>query len=1045
MDPFPSSYGARFRQFITFFCRLLIITYIFTTTLWSQSSISDDFGAYPSGTAPTPNWQPGTGFWYVANGQLCESSGQYYAGIFRNRFINTSFEVTVRIQIHSPQSAVGLFFNSASPANADFCQMISLEGPRIIFGYFSQGVFQTTKMVTTSSPISHGRWHTLRLRVDLDRQTYTFFLNEDRIAEELPLQYFSGYVGLQNSISTACFDDFVFKPRIMRQKPKGFYWPGAVAIGDRGQLWIASAAARSVDKVTRDGRRVQKLRREYKGESDFTAPTALATFNNGGVVVLDTTEKRLHLFSATGIWQASAGKELVRPVDLTIWNDNYVVVSDLALKKIQLYDKELQAAGVLEWSEPLQAIALAAHDSMLALADLFSSRLLLVAGEPKKWRLKTSFHLPAGEIFGLALDQEQLYVSLHNQVQRLDFNGMNMASLTLDHMHGLVPRKPAIRGDEIFIPDFIHDRLVISDLALSGADIRHQFDARGNLNLSWAGGYTGPTRLKVWQDSLLFATYTGKKSSQSHQFSLANTQASHLYRIQYAPLLLAVPPDTSLSRPIPIMAPAAPGKTQFMEINCAVILFTNVIDSTRVQKDWPVMPKLDQGEIQRIRAQIEDMRLFYWMNSGMRLNLSLDYLLVEELLDSQRIFGPESYYPPHEQMVLKVFADQGIDPRFYQAIFYIACVRSFNEKEKQWQLAGNGGGFTAGLSETGKIGISWWLATPKHHPAGNNWLAVHEFHHQLDDLFALSGYPEYWFNHFAPLLGNVANFGEHFDGNAYILRNWPADKWFDIKFARLQFADDQDMDGIPDDALGLPMDERRLNSRPDRLDSDGDGVSDRDELLFSNWVAEGHGEIYARPAQFPSLNHPDTDGDGLDDLRDPYPLYPWKPEISYRGRLVKYSKIGHSTDTRAPCSILANWSSDSLYFKILAPLDRKIRLLLDANADGWFVGSDNLEFNLTTADPPETRGVVFNANVPGRWPFMDPELKEQLRFNWRRSADKKSHLLAIARSTRLGLSCEGNEKVGLSISVSTVAEQKKPGKNISIYEPNRFFYLTLKK
>ncbi|MDQ7053580.1 MAG: hypothetical protein Q9P14_12030 [candidate division KSB1 bacterium] len=52
-----------------------------------------------------------------------------------------------------------------------------------------------------------------------------------------------------------------------------------------------------------------------------------------------------------------------------------------------------------------------------------------------------------------------------------------------------------------------------------------------------------------------------------------------------------------------------------MELEGLVILFTNVIDSGRVTPEWPAMPPLPGGEVQRIRAQLEAGRRFYWMNS----------------------------------------------------------------------------------------------------------------------------------------------------------------------------------------------------------------------------------------------------------------------------------------------------------------------------------------------------------------------------------------------------------------------------------------------
>ena len=198
----------------------------------------------------------------------------------------------------------------------------------------------------------------------------------------------------------------------------------------------------------------------------------------------------------------------------------------------------------------------------------------------------------------------------------------------------------------------------------------------------------------------------------------------------------------------------------------ATIIFTNVLDSSKLKPSFPELPPLDEYELNRIKSQVEDGIRFYWMNSGMNLFLDNDYIIVDEQLFHHQVFGSQWWYPPKEDWVTKAIGKRGNKVEDYVAVLYLACVRDFNEKTGKYELRGKGGGFTAGIGANSQYGLSYWEVTHANHGSGNNWLMAHEFHHQLDELFLVSGYPEYWFNHFSPTVNTAADFGEHFDGNA---------------------------------------------------------------------------------------------------------------------------------------------------------------------------------------------------------------------------------------------------------------------------------------
>jgi hypothetical protein len=470
-----------------------------------------------------------------------------------------------------------------------------------------------------------------------------------------------------------------------------------------------------------------------------------------------------------------------------------------------------------------------------------------------------------------------------------------------------------------------------------------------------------------------------------------------------------------------------------------VILFANVVDEKK-SGAWPDQPPLPAEEIERIVAQIRNGRHYYWMNSGMRLNLDMDFFIVDRPLSRSDVFQGHSYYPPVEGMAAGILKEKGAEVDEYESIYYLVVSRDYDPETKTWDIRGPGGAFTNGLGWNGRYGRSWWEVTREGHPAGNNWLVVHEFHHQLDELFMLSGYPEYWFNHFSPHIGTSGNFGEHFDGNAYILREWPANRYFDLDFGEIRFADDSDGDGIPDDAPHLPMDENRLGSSTDRRDTDQDGLTDLEEVALSNWIVSGWGETYANPAPLPDLTNPDSDGDGVSDAADPYPLLPFKPAISPLA--AGLTRILATEDARAPHTVDAAWTADSLFLRFDIPEGRRVRILLDANADGWFSGRDNIEFKLATHGTMDAEVNVLHAGRPDVWAAGSEILARSLGYTWRR-LDDATYQLAVAQNPQLGIDLRIGEQIGLNAGVALPEFDDGRERYLTVHEPNRSIHFTL--
>ncbi|MCK5571390.1 MAG: hypothetical protein KAJ12_01455, partial [Bacteroidetes bacterium] len=214
-----------------------------------------------------------------------------------------------------------------------------------------------------------------------------------------------------------------------------------------------------------------------------------------------------------------------------------------------------------------------------------------------------------------------------------------------------------------------------------------------------------------------------------------------------------------------------------------------------------------------------------------------------------------------------------------------------------------------------------------------DWLLLHEFHHQLDALLDASGHPEY--HHADQPWKMPGRFGEDFDFNALIIRNAAQDSWDHLRFGTLEETADRDRDGVPDDEPTLPFDEKRLGGDAGEKDSDGDGLDDLDEVMAGTSRGTGLALV-------------DTDGDGLVDGIDPEPLYPFAPlfrQIPDTGLTADHA-FGSIEAEDLTAQFRCGWDSAAITIHYDATSAANLLFQIDANCDGWFHGFDNLQIRI---------------------------------------------------------------------------------------------------
>jgi hypothetical protein len=499
------------------------------------------------------------------------------------------------------------------------------------------------------------------------------------------------------------------------------------------------------------------------------------------------------------------------------------------------------------------------------------------------------------------------------------------------------------------------------------------------------------------------------------------------------------------------------GKTMFLRIPVAVLVYADVVNVDTLTPDAPQPPPVERAYLDYLRREVEMAQLFFWCNSHMKLWLDCDWFIVTKRITVGKNEPPQRDWRRDLESLLKL---RGRSLDDYPAVVEITCERVWNPKAKRFEFAPSGGG-TYGADM--RPGSSHFLGG--HDPA---WLFVHEFHHQLDSQFAESGYPEYPFNHFAITPDGFAdNFGEHYNGNAWILRHWHGGNlslWFANKFGKIAVVDDADEDGIPDDCPAVPLDEKRFNSSPNLKDTDGDGLSDLDEVLAFTWVWEmlvWPAEINARAKYvLPDPRNPDSDGDGIPDGDDPLPIYACEPVIrrteANEGKpwfwveedltdVPRPMKVEHPAQPLKG-EIFLSHNGEELRFRFVfnQPV-ALVHIQLDCLANGYYVGADNLDIRLRPdwdALKVAADVSVNNAGSTERWPFQDRTLMpaDHVRAAVKKNeADRKFELrVAIRRTEAIGLNLGSGSQIGLAIYLQV--EPNSP-RWLSVFEPYRLIPL----
>lgn len=360
--------------------------------------------------------------------------------------------------------------------------------------------------------------------------------------------------------------------------------------------------------------------------------------------------------------------------------------------------------------------------------------------------------------------------------------------------------------------------------------------------------------------------------------------------------------------------------TKFASLEILTVLYTNT-NSGDIQPN----------EIPKIKNMLEQARSFYWRNSGLKMNLDLSYLIIDEYLD----VDPDDYGTDGVQQDLHA---RGVQDLQYDAVFRISSGTNgfWSWGTPSWSFMGPA--HSTGFSHvcwhwcSGSMGAPYPINEPNY---GLTWFFTHEFQHAMDDIYYDNGNPEMYHGD-QPEDFPVAC-GEEYDFQAKMYRDFQ--DWLALSGFRGQILESEDIDhdDIPDNDSRVPSDELRFGSDSLQVDTDNDGLSDYQEFIAG--IYEGTNPTEA-----------DTDGDSLSDSEDKYPLYPVNDEVPIftpvlngdieDGWSLLVDQLNFKT-TSLDCKIYTNWNTDYLYLAFEMSAYAIPSIFIDAKADGWWHDKDN--------------------------------------------------------------------------------------------------------
>jgi hypothetical protein len=843
---------------------------------------------------------PISGEWFIGDGTLSITTREFDQALATSFYAYDSSPYAIEGRLRG--SRAGFLFCMDERSTHALSHMVRFEEREILTGYFDGGgKFISTKVFI--SPVSPEEWVALRVEIDPRARTYEIWVDDIVVGRDTALVFPSGYVGLQASAGTSEFTRLRVTGKETKSTPLR---PRRRTQASFQHVAFVRAGRDNVTIYNPDLEMYQALDLEGRilALDPARRPPPADTRRLAHNLTYQILENRILITDRTSGQVDTVRDQLVRPTSLLVESDSSFFVADPGARAVHRFSRR-------------------------------------------------------GEHLG-------------------SFTGASFGGL-------IAPRGIDLFGsDEIVIADY--NRLVFVKRSLSEVLPEIRVRGPGEIRLSWDRFLNESPSLEYARDGGAWRIIRGSVSEDRRRNSvrLSGLRPLTRYTVRTSPSLRSIPPGGA--RPLEHRVSTPPGRPGMMAYNrLQVLLMVYRSISYRdvyPEKEYPDVPDgrtLSDAELEYLKQAIQFNEEFTFRNSACKLFLDFDFYVVEDTLWLSDLGEKDPYWLPPNRRVARDFKTaagaMGKSPEEYAGIVVpYAWLNHPPRRKSALSDTSRGeainirqayGGGTYGVPAPWEFSRVGYTGNPFQDAfSRQDWLILHEFHHQIDALLEESGHPAY--HHSDRPWEMPGRFGEDFDFNAWIIRNAPHQWWDHLRFGTYEEAADTDLDGVPDDAPQLPLDENRLGGDPLERDTDGDGLEDLEELMAG--TSRG-----TDPALV------DTDGDGLADGMDPEPLYRIAPVFrrASKGELGTEHAFGSIQREEVNAEFRCGWDSSALIITCDASSPVHLLLQIDAQADGWFHGFDNLQIRLAS-DGDSTRVLDYYLRDCSSWSEVPKDRKDIL-------------------------------------------------------------------
>jgi len=464
-----------------------------------------------------------------------------------------------------------------------------------------------------------------------------------------------------------------------------------------------------------------------------------------------------------------------------------------------------------------------------------------------------------------------------------------------------------------------------------------------------------------------------------------------------------------------------PRTTEYLDFPLTVLLFTNGVFSER--------------QIESLRLQLKATRLFFWVNSRMTCNITPTLIPISDRRQTPLkppaagTPGVKAFLSDLENLWHSVSEQVGGELPLPRNLFIIYAVSSHSPKSPRRAVtygSADMGAAVSVLTQSGDDTFYWSFITECRRQLSISHLASG----REDSLRGLLKDPD------------LDESTVLWDSPADLLRAMGRQSWLSNRYGVFKLTGDADEDGVPDDEPNCPLDEKRFGTNPRAKDTDGDRVSDLNEILASRWASdfpvlrfrkdgtlERTRAMRNRPTSSPSAA--DSDADGVNDSDDKNPLCPlndWIPKlnIKFDGTIAAGEWDNASSmrivDSEFVGVLRVAWNNTYLCFSLTSEAYKtppSIRIRVDGSADGFLRGSDNL--CVVFEEPSEGSFTVrpeadaFGLAMGGASASTSPP--PQLIARWSTAGGKLQVEIGVPKSPELGLNLFAGEEIAFDFEL----------------------------